>query len=754
MLSALTIFCGAFLLFLVQPLIGKYLLPWFGGGTGVWTVCLLFFQLILLGGYAYAHLLTTKFRPRQQAVLHSGLLIASLVFLPIIPGASWKPTGLEEPTIAILLLLLATVGLPCLVLSASGPLLQRWFTLTRPGASPYRLYALSNAGSLLALVAYPFGLEPLWSRSTQAWIWSVGLMVFAALAAACAWRVSRVPHEPAAREAAGAGSESVAWRIPLGWVAWPALASLLLAAVTAKLTLEVAPVPFLWLVPLAVYLLSFIVCFDRPHWYARGTFAALLALGCGLVAALLRPDSSATMPIELAVYLPLLFAACMVCHGEVYRLRPAPAHLTRFYLCLAAGGATGSLFAAVIAPWLFNDYHELPLGLCGVLAFVAVVSWARRERAMPLGLAIGTAAAFALGPLLPTAILGEGAGAAANYGSRLHALAGPGGWIPAAGVVIFLLCFHERWRRPVARAWRPGMAIFGFLLAGAFAAVFFSMTHVRRDGMVAASRNFYGTLRVRDTVVVPSVPDRLRLFYHGAITHGAQFLTPSRAPWPTTYFGPASGLAIVLDHLKAGTGRSVGVVGLGAGVIATYGRPQDQFTFYEINPAVVTLARTQFTFLKSSPAQIEIIPGDARLALEARARRGEEARFDVLVLDAFNGDALPAHLLTTEAMAVYVSCLKPDGILVVNIVNRYLDLRGVVAGLAQAANMGFVVVFDEPKAEDYWLTNSLWCLLSRDSALVPYPVPQSRSAKPGDSTPGIEPIQWTDAHASLLDLLR
>jgi SAM-dependent methyltransferase len=752
-LHGLTIFWGALLLFLVQPLAGKYLLPWFGGGPGVWTVCLLFFQGMLLGGYAYAHLITTRLRPRAQAWVHFALLALALLFLPIIPGAGWKPMDGEAPIAHLLGVLMATVGLPYFVLSATGPLLQRWFTHAQPGTLPYRLYALSNVGSLLALLAYPFVLEPLWSRAAQAWLWSGGMVLFTVLAGACTWRMARRAGAPGeAKPDTAPAAEKIPWSTTAWWLAWPAAASLLLAAVTNKLTGEVAPVPFLWVLPLAAYLASFILCFDHPRWYARGVFAALLALGAGLVALLLLTGAEAPLALQIGAYPAVLLVACMICHGEVHRLRPAARHLTRFYLCLAAGGVLGTLFVAVAAPVLFRDYYDVQIGLGAVIFLIGLHSFAQRDRVLPLGLAAGVVLAFLLAPWLPAARHAEGLALAPAYGVALLKLMRDQAWAVAGGLAALVFCFRPRWRRPVVGEWQRGMPVFAVLVAAGLGTWFFQIADAGRGSVVAASRNFYGGLRVIEKAADQPLERHWEL-KHGLTTHGAQFRAPERAAWPTTYFGRSSGVGVVLGDFKTDPGRKVGVVGLGAGTIAAYGRAGDRFTFYEIDPAVIRLARAPFTFLSGSAAQIEIVPGDARLALEAQARDGASQRFDVLVLDAFSGDAIPLHLLTVEAMETYLRHLKPDGMIAVHISNRYLDLRGVLVGLARHFQLDFVVAEDRPKAEDYWLTASRWVLLTPSKDLLrPWIPPNPEARKALEDT--FHPILWTDDHTSLLSVWR
>ncbi len=371
---SLTIFWGAFLLFLVQPLIARFILPWFGGGPAVWTTCMLFFQLLLLGGYAYAHFSISRLTPRRQVITHLVLLALAVALLPITPGDAWKPTDGSHAAGHILLLLLGCLGLPYLVLSATGPLLQAWFSKANPGVSPYRLYALSNVGSLLALLIYPFYLEPQLSRQAQADGWSWGLAIYAGLTAWCGlkvWKSATADGETAKQ--AEVEAPASAWR-KLLWFALPACGVMLLLAITNKLCQDIAVVPFLWVLPLSLYLLSFIISFDSPRWYHRGFWIPLLAVLLGMVLwNLYQAESHPDITPLATLYLGTMFVACMVCHGEVYRLRPGASRLTGFYLSLSAGGAAGGLFVALVAPFVFPDYFELHLALFLTAALVLVV---------------------------------------------------------------------------------------------------------------------------------------------------------------------------------------------------------------------------------------------------------------------------------------------------------------------------------------------------------------------------------------------
>jgi hypothetical protein len=763
-LYALTIFIGAFLLFLVQPLIGKYILPWFGGSPGVWTTCLLFFQTLLLGGYAYAHYTSTRLRPRTQATVHLVLLALALVWLPIVPDADWKPGPADEPTRRILLLLTATLGLPYLLLSATGPLLQRWFHLAHPDKSPYRLYSLSNAGSLLALLAYPFAIEPLLSRTTQAWSWSIALALFAVLCGACAWQIRRLnPTAPELAPAAAPTAESTAAEADPArpnptqrffWLALPAVASVLLVATTSKLCTDVAVIPFLWVLPLALYLLSFILAFDHPRWYSRGLFAAAFVLACANLGYLLTLGSHAPILRQVTGYSLALFVACMICHGEAYRLRPPPRYLTGFYLSLSLGGALGGLFVAVLAPLLFNDYHELAIGFWVLAYLVAAICLLQRSRSLALGVGAGTLLGVFVLPAFvmarPDAESGL-LGWATSYWTGFRGFYGEHKYY-AAGVFLMLLWSLRGALRREKFEWHPRFAALPLGLTALLGAVLFMQATGGRENILDASRNFYGTLKVRSYGEPGSVSHNY-ILSHGVTTHGLQFAKPPYESWLTSYYGAESGVGLAIDLSEPTSGgRHLGLVGLGVGTVSALGMPGDKLRIYEINPAVLTLARERFTFLSQTVADVKIVMGDARLSMENELEHDAPQNFDVLALDAFSSDAIPVHLLTVEAFELYLKHLKPDGIIAVHISNRYLDLRPAIEGLAKRFQLHLATISHDPKDEEWWLYRSTWCLLTRDPRRLAHDAIQRAMDEPSDET--AETVLWTDDHASLLPVLK
>ncbi len=664
-----TIFLSAFLLFLVQPIIAKQILPWFGGAATVWTTCLVFFQSVLLTGYAYADA-TTRLGARRQTLLHIALLVASLASLPILAGEGWKPSGNEEPIARILLLLAATIGLPYFLLSTTTPLLQAWYWRRYESAVPYRLFALSNFASLLALLGFPVLFEPWFTLPQLGWGWSILYALFVLVCAATGWLSLRaIDGAPRAPAAAGPAARATApaFATQLTWLALAAMGSVMLLAVTNHVTQNIASVPFMWVVPLSLYLLTFILCFDHPRWYVRPVFAALLMVLTPLMA---WKIPSLDLKLAVPLYFGGLFVACMFCHGELARMKPDPRHLTRFYLMLSLGGALGAVLIAIVAPLALPGYYELNIVLPMLALLLAL-------RLPGFGHALGAAAlAFT-------------------------------GWYAVDG----------------AREYSRDMRVI--------------------------ARDFYGVVRTRDRKVEGVT---YRAMYHGAIIHGGQLLGTQYRQTPSDYFGPGSGygrLFAALDEARPGP-RKVGIIGLGAGVVAAYGRAGDDFTFYEISQTVIDVERREFTFLRDAPARTHVILGDGRLSLE----REPPQRYDVLGIDAFSGDSIPMHLLTREAMALYVRHLAPAGVIVFQATNRYIDMMPVVKRLAAEQGMEAVLVSDSPESQggaDYWLSSTDQILVSRDRKLLAQPRIAEAASAIRDRP---ELPTFTDAHHNLVRILK
>jgi MFS family permease/SAM-dependent methyltransferase len=667
-LYAGTIFLSSFLLFLVQPLIARLILPWFGGSAAVWTTCMLFFQALLLGGYAYAHLLERYGTRRFVALIHTALLAAAVMTLPIAPNELWKPTGTEDPVLWILILLGASVGLPYFLLAANSPLLQAWFARAAPDENPYRLFAVSNLGSLVALLGYPFAVEPFLGGAGQVRLWSWLFAGFAILCAVVAWVT---PPGRVAREETTVVAPLVKGDV-LMWLALSGTGSILLLAVTNHLTQNVAAVPLLWLAPLTLYLASFIITFEGKGWYRTQWLWSILLVWIGAMGWLLVDnDFQFDLPVQLAIFLPGLFLACLFCHGELYKLRPAPSRLTAFYLTVSAGGALGGLLVAIGAPLAFSGYHELGIGLV-VLTALAAMRFAR-----------------------------------VNLIARYASLA---------------------------------------VLLGIAACATYDTSRYQRDVRVAA-RSFYGVLRVKE-YGIEGDESHLRRLVHGAIMHGEQYLHEKFRRMLTTYYHEDSGIGAAIRSLGERPAR-VGIIGLGVGTIAAYGRPGDLYRFYDIDSRVMQIALHEFTYLGDSQAKIELALGDARLALEREPPRN----FDVLAVDAFSSDAIPVHLITREALGVYLRHVKPDGIVAFHVSNRFLDLIPVVGRLAREHGVHVVLVSDDPDEEaDHRRSRTDWVLVSRDPAALERPAITERSPVQIEEKPGWR--TWTDDYSNLIQILK
>jgi hypothetical protein len=696
-----SIFASAFLIFGVQPMVGKHVLPWFGGVPSVWMMCLAFYQTALFVGYAYAWFLAARIPPRWQTAIHGSLFLASLALLPVLPGVEWKPDASSDSSLRILAMLSANVALPFTLLAATGPLLQVWFARALPERSPYPLYAVSNLGSLIGLLSFPLLVEPNVGLSVQSRIWSWGFGVTGVLVLACGFRAATRSPSPN-----GSASSAFQPALPSGsialWILLPASAVMMFMGVTNQLCMDVASVPFLWMVPLSIYLITLVLCFGSERVYLRGVF---LPLAVASVAWLIGwapggyfgPIVGDSLGAAVARYCAALFFGCMVAHGELYRLRPGLSRLPDFYLCIAGGGALGGLFVGLIAPRIFDGYYELPLGVawCWALVLIAIT----RSR---------------------------------------------------AGV------FAGRWR---SAAW-AGLAL---VSTGALALYVLGAGRVE-PGTLAVERNFFGILRVIETHGrAPSVELR-----HGTTRHGLQYTATGARHRPTSYYGQPTGIGVVLEQrMRIGrTPARLGVVGLGIGTLAAYGRKEDRIVFYEIDPQVVRLARDsgQFTYLADSKAEIEIVTGDARLSLETELAQSGSRGFDVLVIDAFTSDAVPLHLLTAEAFRVYVAQLATGGVLAVHVSNRNLELTNPVARLAREVGLyAFVVVnLDSPQQ---LAEASDWVVLVREPAYfevleaeveqLPKPMgrPRTRTFRLEPEGIARTPL-WTDDFSNVLPQLR
>lgn len=701
-----TLALSSFLLFLVQPMAARAILPWFGGSASIWTACMLFFQSMLVLGYLYAHGLARFSSGAGPFRIHAGLLILSALVLPPLPGPAWEPADLHNPSGQIALLLLAVVGLPYLTLSTTAPLLQAWHARLFPERSAYRLYAWSNASSLLALICYPVVIEPFFTLRHQGLLWSALYLVFAALCLSCARAANQspaLPAEPAVAAAKVAAQPAPGWSQMAAWLWLPLLASVLLLGTTNELCHEITVMPFLWVGPLAVYLMTFVLCFQWEWIYQRWLFLPLSVLCIWSLKSSSYLGGDSPLPIEIGIWFATLFVFCMICHGELVRRKPGVEHLTLFYVAVALGGALGGVCVALLAPQLFSSFRELPLALAAIVVTAGLILAARGS------------AARAEGSPRPRP---------RKVGKRARARAEKSEW--------------------------PGISpAFSRSLAMVYLAVALVMTGYVRSGrgigieVLDQRRNFFGVLRVE--TAKDAAGFRARWLYSGPTAHGAQIMQPQWARMPTTYFSARSGIGLALSTLPRRTDRHIGVLGLGAGTLAAYGQAGDRLRFYEINPLARDLAQQYFTYLSGCPCRVDIVMGDGRVSLAREAPQG----FDLLALDAFTGDAPPPHLLTAEALQVYLRHLRPDGILAVNISNAYFDFRPVLRGLAEAGGLsGMMVVSESNEAE--LIYGADWVLLSRDPGAFANPLLRA-AASP--AWQGVAPVFWTDDFISLPRLL-
>ena len=681
---------SAFLLFLVQPLIAKQILPWFGGSSAVWTTCMLFFQGALLLGYAYSDVTPRALGTKRQPMLHIAVAFLALLVLPIVAPESWKPVGGEEPISRILMLLAVTIGLPYVLLSTTSPLIQSYFARLHPGSDPYRLFALSNAASLIALVAYPLVIEPFVGTRMQAVGWSGLFAVFVLLLVSLAWRVSRAEVQSTLADTASISSlpspsegqdlsdltdaAKLDVKVQLRWIALSAAGSMLLLAVSNHITQNVASVPLLWILPLTLYLLTFILTFDGTGWYKRHLFAGpFLVMVIAMCFLLVDKDFQFDLVIQTSVFCVGLFVVCMVCHGELVLSKPAPQNLTRFYLLVSIGGALGALVVSVGAPLLFSTYVETPLALLvAALLFVPVAQAAH--------------------PFLQ--------------------------WVAVA------------------------LAI-GVVGTGAW---FVKQEH---NNAVEVTRNFYGVLKVK-SYDEPKNEDYLVRLVHGAILHGEQYPNDKWKLQPTTYYTPSSGFGRAVNlqretSPKTNNTQRIGMIGLGVGTVAAYCRDGDLCRIYEINAEVERLARKHFTYLADSKGKVSVILGDARLSLEREASN----QFNVLAVDAFSGDSIPMHLITQEAVRAFMGQVSGNGILAYHVSNRFLNLPPVLAEIAEREKLVGTVVEDPAQKDNTLHSSSTWVLLARNAEALKG---VGEAGTPLARTAGA-PL-WTDDFNNLLSVIK
>jgi SAM-dependent methyltransferase len=765
LLYSLTLFTGATLLFVMQPMVGKMILPLLGGTPAVWSTCMVFFQAALLGGYAYAHALTTRLRPSRQVLVHVVALALPFAVLPLAVNPRLLRGGEANPILDVLTLLSLSVGLPFLVVSATAPLLQKWFTHTgHPAArDPYFLYAASNLGSMLALLGYPTLVEPRLHLQGSSWLgqtalWSVGYGLLAVLTALCAltlWLKPAAGPAAASAEAEAAPApveERPRWARRLYWIVLALVPSSLLLGVTTYITTDLAAVPLLWVLPLAIYLLTFILAFGRwPRLLHHLVVALALPLTL-LVIFLMVSALPERIWVIVLWHFGLLFVLALACHGALALDRPGPRHLTEFYLLISVGGVLGGLFNALVAPLVFSSLIEYPL----MMVLACVLLAATRSAALGPGggarralLAVAAAAALAL------VLYSESATLRVDFAflERVLDLSADrvSDWLdPAERLVNKLLIYGP----PLAVAWflrrRPlhlGLALASVLLISGF-------VDARNSDQIRQSRSFFGVLRIsRDRD--PKGYTELR---HGTTLHGRQSLEPSRRAEPISYYqrkGPIGQLFAELDR-RPGS-RHMAVVGLGTGTLAAYARPGDRITFYEIDRLVrdVAFDPAYFTYVtdaRDRAVTVRLELGDARIRMEAVRRDRPEERYDVILVDAFSSDAIPVHLLTREALRLYFDLLGPRGILALHISNRYLRLEPVVAALAEEGH--YARMLQDGGTDDIrGAVEASWAILARRTEDFGELASDSRWTQTRlDVEPAVS--AWTDDFHNLLSIFK
>jgi spermidine synthase len=695
LLFGASIFLSSILYFWAQPLLVRYLQPLFGGGAGIWLASMLFFQMLLLGGYAYSFWMSRKVPFKKQAIVHGALLFFSLLCLPLAPSEQVWALGHSFPALRVMLLLSISFGFPGLLLAANSTLLQYWIASLDHEHDPYRYYALSSAGSMLAVLSYPVLIEPASSRSTQALVWSCAYIVFSITCIACANRFRK--HKAVGREAENSTEKVSSQSSDLLWWGLPAVSSALLLSITNKVCRDLAPIAFLALGALSLFLISYIVAFNggyrRRYWFVIFTLLTICSYLMMFGTSLNLPNWKILHPLQQAmkfaqdlsifkqiiVFFATLFSGCMVCHGELYRWRPSEALLPKFYMCVAAGGVLGGLAVTLIAPIVFSTYVELHICFLFILIFIAWMVW--RER---LG---------------------------------------------------------GRW--PKLRRVGATSTVLWIILIGAGV---LRQTSNNGKFTVAASRSFYGTLKVQEYVPPPSQADEHHyILFSGPIVHGLQYLPVDRRKIPTTYYAPLTGVGLTFRYFPKQKARRVGLVGLGAGTLAAWGKPDDLFRFYEIDEGAVAMARQHFSFLQDSEARTEIVMGDARVSMEQEAAQN----YDILVLDAFTADSIPTHLLTLEAFRVYAGHLNPQGVIAVHISNQSFNLRPVVESVAKKMNFQHLSIHNEVGSLHRY--SSDWILMTRNQEFLNHPAIAAAASALRKSIPGFK--YWTDEKMNLLEIL-
>lgn len=713
-LFTLTIFLGSFLLFAVQPMMAKMLLPYFGGAPAVWNTSMVFFQGLLLAGYAYAHYAATKIGVKRHAWLHLGIFVLAAITLPAAIPASFSPsTNPAGPQWALVGLLLSAIGLPYFVVASGAPLLQRWFSLTSDpmAEKPYFLYAASNVGSLSALLAYPFLIESKLSLGEQSRAWMFGFIALAVLVALCA-QVARKEDDKAPPSET---PQPISWPQRLRWLALSAAPSSLLLGVTNHLSTNMASMPLIWVVPLALYLITFVIAFADRRRMSSISVGRIFALCMAPMCLLLVLEANEPFLVISSIHLIVFAIAALACHLELAETSPNRAQLTEFYMWLSFGGVLGGMFTALLAPVIFPTVIEYPLALVAIL----LLRKTAKEQSFKLldGLAVVGVACLTIGLFMY-----------ANATKMPYNWTRTGITLGIPAVAAFLTM-----EKPV----RFGLSI-GSVLGLAMGFAFTSF------GKVAlVERSFFGVHRIIDR------SNGMRDLVHGTTIHGRQNKEERTTIRPLTYYYPTGPIGSLIQDMQAVQPKqTLGFVGLGVGSLAAYGRAGDSYTFFEIDPIVIRIASdpSWFTYIEKSKASVALVQGDARLTLQKQP----DAEFDLLALDAFSSDAIPVHLMTQEAIETYMKKLKPDGILAYHISNRFLTLAPILAGICEATNLTGVVWHDSPSDQESadGKTASEWFFIARNAeTLKKYK--SLLNGEPHTSQPSRPP--WTDDRSNIMD---
>lgn len=684
----ISVFVCAFLVFQIQPIISKTILPWFGGGASVWTTCMLFFQFFLLVGYIYAYVLTKIVRIKTQVVVHLILLALGVIFLPFGIHDIHNIEVAASPTWGVLSVLFISLGFPYLMLSANTPLLQHWFSSDVNNVNPYRLYAISNVGSFLALISYPIVFEPFMSLDGQLDFWSSIYCVFVALVVWIFYVVvikSRSQKLDNAKQLVN--SKVGFFRFTL-WFLLAALGVVLLVSTTNALTQNVPPVPFLWIAPLAIYLLTYVMAFSSLGLYLRVIWIPCFMVLSFVALLIYFIGGQFDFVTQLIIYLLILLCGCMICHGELNALKPRQGNTTLFYLFLSAGGVFGSFLVTFVAKELFDEFLEFPLAIVSVLVVAAASLWWVRKDEI----------------------------AQSNKGH--------------IGAINQLLL----------------LSIASLVVALVWLLVFIKLNSQYQQYDVAKDRNFYGILSVKD---INEGKVKERRLVDGTTSHGSQSLPLAPSPVPLSYYRPGTGGQLIIDELSNVKNLQVGVIGLGVGALAAYGRPGDLYTFYELNPLVSVFANRYFKYLENAQADVEVKLGDARVTLQNELDSGQRNNFDLLIIDAFSGDLIPTHLMTHEAFMLYQQHIKTSGVIALHISNRHLSLLPVIVHHSRSLNMQ-MMLFDTPGGG--YEHDAQWVVLTNNRQLTESPRLMSKQTPIISSQ--YQSVVWTDDYSSLLPILK